>query len=207
MIEGRLVIVGDAQVQETPLGLLRGYGFDPAVLTMRQFLEYSGPCAHVLTWDPSCVPVLATLEEAWSPRRLGALASFGADLDTKEHLKASGLAGDGLPDLHVLAGVQNGVSRVYWSQQNAPLRDCIEPHLDRVCEDLAIKDCFFHLAMTQTDMGIVALSPFCADPALIAAARADGVCPVWISVCYAAGQTPFVPHRQVEPQSNLVSFA
>ncbi len=205
--DSRFAIVSQMPPPEPALRLLKGYGFDPAVLTPRQFLEMSDPVDHVLTWDRACVPLLATLEPAWAPDCLGALASFGTDQDMTRHLTVSGLSTARTADLHVLAGVRNGAIRIYWMQPNAVSAALVAQHLNAVCAQLSIRSGVLHVAMTQADLGLVAMSPFCADPALMAAARAEGVCPIWISVCHAQGRTPFVPQRPPATQSQSVGFA
>lgn len=183
-----------------PIELLATYGIAASPHPVGAAFGNDAPGTTWLTFERSCVPVLALLSPAWSSDALGGLASVAGKSALLDTLAALGfaVANSGVPQT-IEGYVWDGA---FWAATStaAPGTSArLAMIAQHIATRLAVSRAYLRVDVDAPTGAILDATPVPGETTAIARARLAGFCPVWAAWCLAAGRRPFTAVLEIEP--------
>jgi hypothetical protein len=184
----------DADRHAVAMGLLASYGITASLHAAGSAFGTDTPGTAWLTFERSCVPVLALLSPAWSSDALGGLASIAEASALRQTLAALGLAvADRQPAQTIEGYVWDGTFHAAVMTAGPARLAPLVAAAQRVCTLLGVSRSYLRVEADAAADAIIDASPVPGDAAAIGRARLAGFCPVWTAWCLSVGRRPLVP--------------
>lgn len=201
MIKTARVAVRDADADRhtMSMGLLASYGIAASLHAAGSAFGADTHGTVWLTFERSCVPVLALLSPAWSSDALGGLANIADTATLRDTLAALGLAvADRRPAQTVEGYVWDGTFRAAVTTADPARLAPLAAAAQRICTSLGVSRSYLRVEADVAADAIIDASPVPGDAAAIGRARLAGFCPVWTAWCLVVGRRPLVPIPAVD---------
>jgi hypothetical protein len=183
--------------------LLASYGLTAKVHSIKDAYAADRPGAAWLTFERSCIPVLALLSPPWSVDNIGAFAS----LTEPEHLRDFGRHAG----LTMSEEAHHGIEGYVWDGRFFPAASSLASPAEQLvkaaqslCAAFQLRRAYLRMSVGQDGKAIVDAQIVPGDAAAISRARQAGICPIWTAYSLATARRPLIPVLATEARLEAI---